>query len=84
MAPVFRSACVYDTGSCRVVGDTHLKLRLQQEDSPPMDAIAFGMADYYPRITKGIPFDVCYTVERNVYRGVVSLQLRVKDIRFSG
>jgi single-stranded-DNA-specific exonuclease len=83
MAPVFVSECVYDTGSCRVVGDTHLKLRLQQEDSQPIDAIAFGMADYYPRITKGIPFNVCYTLERNVFRGVVSLQLRIKDIRFS-
>lgn len=83
MAPVFVSECVYDTGSCRVVGDTHLKLRLAQDSSQPIDAIAFGMADYYPRITKGIPFDVCYTIERNVFRGIISLQLRIKDIRFS-
>ncbi|WP_026462302.1 single-stranded-DNA-specific exonuclease RecJ [Adhaeribacter aquaticus] len=83
MAPVFTSECVYDTGSCRVVGDTHLKLKLMQEDSFPIDAIAFGMADYYPRILKGIPFDVCYCVEENVFRGVSTLQLRIKDIRFA-
>ncbi len=83
MAPVFMSECVYDTGSCRVVGDTHLKLKLEQEDSAPIDAIAFGMGDYYPRICKGIPFDVCYSVEENVYRGVSSLQLRIRDIRFA-
>jgi len=83
MAPVFMSECVYDTGSCRVVGDTHLKLRLEQEDSHPIDAIAFGMADYYPKICKGIPFDVCYCIEENVYRGITTLQLRVKDIRFA-
>jgi len=83
MAPVFMSECVYDTGSCRVVGDTHLKLRLEQEDSHPIDAIAFGMADYYPKICKGIPFDVCYCIEENVFRGVTTLQLRVKDIRFA-
>ncbi|MGV3638933.1 MAG: single-stranded-DNA-specific exonuclease RecJ, partial [Adhaeribacter sp.] len=82
-APVFMSECVYDTGSCRVVGDTHLKLRLEQEDSHPIDAIAFGMGDYYPRISKGIPFDVCYSVEENVFRGVTTLQLRVRDIRFA-
>jgi single-stranded-DNA-specific exonuclease len=82
MAPVFMSECVYDTGSCRVVGDTHLKLRLEQEDSHPIDAIAFGMGDYYPKIRKGIPFDVCYCVEENVFRGVSSLQLRIRDIRF--
>ena len=82
-APVFSSECVFDTGSCRVVGDTHLKLRLAQDGNTPLDAIAFGMADYCDRIQKGIPFDVCYTVEENVYRGVTSLQLRVKDIRFA-
>ncbi|MGV3586927.1 MAG: single-stranded-DNA-specific exonuclease RecJ, partial [Adhaeribacter sp.] len=83
MGPVFMSECVYDTGACRVVGETHLKLKIMQEDSHPIDAIAFGMADYYPRILKGIPFDVCYCVEENVFRGVTSMQLRIKDIRFA-
>lgn len=82
MAPVFASECVYDTGSCRVVGDTHLKLRLTQDGMTEIDAIAFGMADHYPKILKGIPFDVCYCVEQNVFRGVTSLQLRIRDIRF--
>lgn len=84
MAPVFMSTCVYDTGSARVVGDAHLKLRLTQDGDTSFDAIAFGMAEYYPKIQKGIPFDVCYCIEENVYRGNVSLQLRIKDIRFVG
>ncbi|GGK73434.1 single-stranded-DNA-specific exonuclease RecJ [Rufibacter glacialis] len=83
MAPVFMSTCVYDTGSARVVGDAHLKLRLTQDGETFFDAIAFGMAEYYPRIQKGIPFDVCYCLEENVFRGNVSLQLRIKDIRFA-
>ena len=83
MGPVFVAECVYDTGSCRVVGDTHLKLQIMQEDSHPIEAIAFGMADYYSRILKGIPFDVCFCVEENVYRGITTLQLRIKDIRFA-
>ncbi len=82
-APVFWSECVFDTGSCRVVGDTHLKLRLAQDGNTPLDAIAFGMADHYDRIQKGIPFDVCYIIEENTYRGIISLQLRIKDIRFA-
>ncbi|WP_207433749.1 single-stranded-DNA-specific exonuclease RecJ [Sabulibacter ruber] len=83
MAPVFMSTCVYDTGSARVVGDSHLKLRLTQDGETSFDAIAFGMAEYYPRIQKGIPFDVCYCIEENVFRGNVTLQLRIKDIRFA-
>lgn len=81
MGPVFVSECVYDTGSVRVVGDSHLKLRLTQDGFYSIDAIGFGLSDYYHVISKGIPFDVCYTVEENVYRGVISLQLRIKDIR---
>ncbi|MBB6609533.1 single-stranded-DNA-specific exonuclease RecJ [Pontibacter sp. Tf4] len=81
MRPVFVSECVYDTGNLRVVGDTHLKLRLTQDDYTYFDAIAFGFGDYYDRISKGIPFDVCYTVEENNYRGNISIQLSVKDIR---
>ncbi|WP_242921556.1 single-stranded-DNA-specific exonuclease RecJ [Pontibacter liquoris] len=81
MRPVFVSECVYDTGSLRVVGDSHLKLRLTQDGFYSIDAIGFGLSDYYHRISKGIPFDVCFTVEENIYRGVISLQLRIKDIR---
>ncbi|MBA9076000.1 MULTISPECIES: single-stranded-DNA-specific exonuclease RecJ [Rufibacter] len=83
MAPVFLSTCVYESGSARVVGDAHLKLRLTQDGDVFFDAIAFGMAEFYPRIQKGIPFDVCYCIEENVFRGNVTLQLRIKDIRFA-
>lgn len=81
MRPVFVSECVYDMGNLRVVGDSHLKLRLTQDGFYSIDAIGFGLSDYYKAVSKGIPFDVCYTVEENIYRGDVSLQLRIKDIR---
>ncbi|GAB3194858.1 single-stranded-DNA-specific exonuclease [Pontibacter aydingkolensis] len=81
MRPTFVSECVYDTGSVRIVGDSHLKLRLTQDGFYSIDAIGFGLSDYYHKISKGIPFDVCYTVEENIYRGVITLQLRIKDIR---
>ncbi|RAU84529.1 single-stranded-DNA-specific exonuclease RecJ [Pontibacter arcticus] len=83
MRPVFVSECVYDTGSLRVVGDSHLKLRLTQDGFSSIDAIGFGLSDYYKPISKGIPFDVCYTIEENVYRGNITLQLRIKDIRIN-
>ena len=81
MKPVFISECVYDTGSVRIVGDSHLKLRLTQDGFYSIDAIGFGLSDYYHKIAKGIPFDVCYTIEENIYRGVITMQLRIKDIR---
>jgi single-stranded-DNA-specific exonuclease len=83
MKPVFESKCVYDTGSVKIVGDSHLKLRLTQDGYHSIEAIGFGLSDYYRVISKGIPFDVCYTIDENNYRGVVSLQLRIKDIRIN-
>ncbi|GAB3825474.1 hypothetical protein GCM10028895_35130 [Pontibacter rugosus] len=81
MRPVFMSEGVYDTGSMRIVGDTHLKLRLTQDNYHTIDAIGFGLGEYYHDIKDGVPFDVCYTIEENIYRGVITLQLRIKDIR---
>ena len=81
MRPVFMSECVYDTGAVRVVGTTHLKLSLTQDGYHTIDAIGFGLGDFYNAISKGLPFDVCYTIEENVFRGVSSLQLSIKDIR---
>jgi single-stranded-DNA-specific exonuclease len=62
----------------------HLKLSLIQEDNPKVfQSIAFQMGDHYDNIQNGVPFDVCYSVTENVFRGVVSLQLRVRDIHYS-
>ncbi len=81
MAPVFKTETVHDTGYSRVVGSNHLKLNLLQSDTKlHFDAIAFQGGDYYLQISKGIPFDVCYTIEENKWNGKVSLQLNVKEI----
>ncbi|WP_206025979.1 single-stranded-DNA-specific exonuclease RecJ [Hymenobacter metallicola] len=81
--PVFESEYVYATpDSARIVGNSHLKLTLTQDGRHTVDAIGFGLGEYHERITDGHPFNVCYTVEINEYRGQKSLQLRVKDIRW--
>jgi len=83
--PVFVTENVYDAGSGRKVGaaGVHLKLDLIQEAQPyrPIAAIAFNMADSYDYIREGNPFDVCYSIVENYYRGNATLQLRVRDIR---
>jgi single-stranded-DNA-specific exonuclease len=84
MAPVFVSEDVVDTGEGRLVGSEkeHLKLTLMQDgNNKKYDAIAFQMAEYYKPIHYGQPFDVCYTIYENVFRGKTTLQLRVKDIK---
>ena len=83
--PLFVTENVYDSGSGRKVGagGLHMKLDLIQESQPyrQIPAIAFNMADSYDYIKDGNPFDVCYSIVENYYRGSSTLQLRVRDIR---
>ena len=64
------------------MGNSHLKITLTQDGHHTVDAIGFGLGEYYEQIRQGQPFSVCYTVEINEYRGVKNLQLRIKDIRW--
>jgi single-stranded-DNA-specific exonuclease len=82
--PVFCSYRVSDFGTSKVVGKdgAHLKLELIDESSKiPVHAIAFGMSEYVKYIADSNPVDICYTIEENIYNGIVSIQLMIKDIR---
>lgn len=85
MSPIFKSDNVFDTGESRLVGSDkeHLKLSITQgDDATVYQAIAFQLGENYSKIHKGIPFNICYTLYENVFRGVSTMQLRVKDIKF--
>jgi single-stranded-DNA-specific exonuclease len=81
MMPVFLSKNVYTFGSASVVGNNHLKMTIKQEGSSLFDCIGFGLGDYLPIVQKGIPFDICYTIEENNWKEKRSVQLSVKGIR---
>jgi single-stranded-DNA-specific exonuclease len=85
MSPIFVSRNVFDTGSGRMVGSSgeHLKLDLCQESTgqKSFSAIAFSQADHFEYIRAGNPFDVCYSLEMNEFRGNRNLQLNIRDIK---
>ncbi len=83
MSPVFRTENVRDTGLSRIVGNNHLKLNLAEDETTRfgLDGIAFQMGQYYPFISRRIPFDICYTLEENTFNGKTNIQMNVKDIR---
>jgi single-stranded-DNA-specific exonuclease len=39
------------------------------------------MGEFLPLIQKGKPFDICYSIEENVWKEKRSVQLSVKGIR---
>ena len=83
MAPVFLTKNVYVSGNAGLVGENHLKINVMQEGSPLFAGIAFNQGEYMDRIKKDVPFDICYTIEENVWKEKRSIQLNIKGIRFS-
>ncbi len=68
----------------RVVGEDHLKARLAPDDGSPVEAIGFGMAGRHPpEQVEGRRVDVLLRLERNEWRGTVSLQARLLDLRLA-
>ncbi len=85
MDPVFQSDQLVDAGS-RVVGNdkSHLRVVLREPASGcTLTGIGFGMADKIDLLKSGSPVSVCYHLDENEFRGVKSLQLRLKDIKLS-
>ena len=83
--PVFCSLHVQDYGTSRLVGkeQDHVKLEVYDDRNSggPVHGIAFGMHKHFNYIKEGLPFDICYTVEENIYNGNTTLQLMIKGIR---
>jgi single-stranded-DNA-specific exonuclease len=85
MSPVFMTPRTRDTGYARIVGKNHVKMTVFQESvrSDPFSSIAFQQGEKYNDIQKGRPMDICYHIEENEWNGNKSIQLNIKDIRFS-
>ena len=83
MTPVFTTENVFDTGYAKTIGQTdeHLKLFVKQSDSEGFGAIGFGLGDKL-KITKNrTPFEMAFCIDENEYKGEVSIQLRIKDLK---
>lgn len=80
--PVFMTQHVTVTNPAYVVGNNHLKFVLQKDENSTMDCIAFGLAEHLDYINSNQPFDICYTIEENSWRGRKNLQLNIKAIRY--
>ena len=84
MTPVFMSENLIDTGYAKRVGEdkTHLRLTATQpESSSRMVSIGFGLGDKCDLISDGKPFRAVYSIDENEWKGNVSLQLKLRDLK---
>ena len=75
--PLFMSKQVWLTEAPRRLKNQHLKLFMRQ-GVMEHDAIFFGGGE---RDLPDPPWDVAFTIDRNTFRGVTSLQVVIRDIR---
>ncbi len=84
-SPVFMTRGASNHGDARLVGAEcdHLRMDLMQSDRSHIciPAIAFQQPQHYKWVRAGKPISVCYQIVDNHYRGTVTKQLRVKDIK---
>jgi len=81
MCPVFISKQVSTYGGVNMVGSNHIKMTVYQNGSSLFDCIAFNQGECIEQIRLGKPFDICYTIEENIWRDKRSIQLNIKGIR---
>ena len=82
MSPVFVAQNL-KTLKSRLLKELHIKMTVGQEDDGLVfDAIGFNMEPLFQRIEQGDLFDMAFTIEENNFRGVKSIQLNIKDIKF--
>ncbi|MFV9551766.1 single-stranded-DNA-specific exonuclease RecJ [Algibacter sp. PT7-4] len=84
MTPVFLTENLIDTGYGKCVGEdkTHLRLTATQPESKNrIVGIGFGMGNKFKKISEGKPFRAVYSIDENEWRGNVSLQLKLRDIK---
>ncbi len=81
MKPVFMATNVFAT-DMRVLKDAHLKITMVQPDRDvALEGIGFNLAEKQDDIASGLPFDVVFTLESNVWKDRETLQLNIKDVR---
>lgn len=83
MTPVFLTKNVKDTGYAKKLGgeDEHLKLFVKQNNSEGIAAIGFGLGNKIDLTTNQKAFEAVYCIDENEWKGKISIQLRLKNIR---
>lgn len=82
-APVFRATGARLASSPRKIGSDGLKFLVEARRGD-LEAVGWGMAERAGSFDVARAFDLVFKLERDEYRGVSRLQLRVADVRHPG
>ncbi len=82
--PVFETREVTVRGNPRMIGTERNHVKLKVTDGiHTVDAIAFNQAHFFENWQEGELFTIAYSIEQNYWRGTVTTQLNIRDIKFT-
>ena len=83
MTPIFLTKNIKDTGYGKPLGqdEEHLKLFVKQNNSEGLAAIGFNLGNKIEVTNHQKPFQAVYCIDENEWKGKLSLQLRMRDIK---
>jgi len=82
------SVPVFTTKKVQIVGEVkHAKyfttlFKVKDDNGNIFEAVFFNSNDYKPFIEDGKYCDICYNVEKSVWKGYEKIKLKVKDLKF--
>ena len=84
MMPTFMTKNLKDTGYAKTLGkdEEHLKLFVKQSNSEGFGVIGFGLGNKLKLVKNQNSFDAVYCIDENEFNGNVTVQLRLKDLKF--
>ncbi len=82
--PIFQSTDVYVLNSLATFKDRHLRFLAGQKGRGLFfNAVGFDQISHHDRLVAGDSFDMAFTIEESTFNGNTSIQLRIKDIKFT-
>jgi len=82
--PVFEARNVFVQNSLTMFKDKHIRFLAGQKGNDMIfQTVGFDQIEHYDRLVVGDEFNMAFTLEENTFNGETSLQLRIKDIKFT-
>ncbi len=78
---MIRGVCL--AGYPRVVGERHLKMKVKDQRQRSLEVIGFGMGDRLQELENNSVFDLVGAPGENRWNGTTTVQLELKDFKFS-
>jgi single-stranded-DNA-specific exonuclease len=82
MRPLFVARNLMVSGLPRIVGENHLKFKVNQNNIV-FSAIGWKLGTLYEMLISNRPLDMVFVIEENEWNGHTEIQLNVKDIHYS-